>query len=223
MIQHSNSDILTQIILLRKRLGPPSHEPRRRRHTGLEIILHGPKRQIAANIGARACEHGCPLSSGVPKVSLPTSSPRLPKRPTPKEKDVRISINSPLPARSLERRHPLLRQRLISRRTELPRVARVASGGAGGFDIEPEVVHDDVVGVDGVEEFVELGLDRLAGDAVGSAGACVDRGVELEGKEQGKEGGGITGVHVGVEAGDAGGFGGTVDGNHVAVYSASLE
>lgn len=85
--------------------------------------------------------------------------------------NIRISINPPLPAATLQRRNPLLRERFIAGRTQLPRVAGVAARGAGGLDVEPEVVDGDGVGVDGGEEFGELGLDGLAGDAVGGAGA----------------------------------------------------
>ena len=41
----------------------------------------------------------------------------------------------------------------------------------GSISNEPEVVDGDGVGVDGGKEFVELGLDGLAGDPVGAAGA----------------------------------------------------
>lgn len=85
---------------------------------------------------------------------------------------IRVSINPPLPARPLQRRNPLFRERLITRSTQLPRVAGVAGGRAGGLDVEPEVVYRDGVGVDGGEEFGELGLDGFAGDAVGGASAC---------------------------------------------------
>jgi len=91
---------------------------------------------------------------------------RLKRRGNP-----RISINPPLPAACLQRRNPLLRGRLVTGRAQLPRVTRVAARGAGGLDIEPEVVDGDGVGVDGGKEFVELGLDGLAGDPVGAAGA----------------------------------------------------
>ena len=87
------------------------------------------------------------------------------------ENDSRVGIDTPRAPTPLERSNPLLSEGFIAGGTELPAVAGVAAGGRGGFDVEPEMVDDDAVGVDGSEEVVELGGDGFAGDAVGCTGA----------------------------------------------------
>ena len=48
---NKTQNVLTKIILLRIRLGPPAHKPGSRRNTRLEVILDGPEGKIATDIG----------------------------------------------------------------------------------------------------------------------------------------------------------------------------
>lgn len=110
-----------------------------------------------------------PTHISITVAQTPFKGPK--RRRKRKEANLRVGVNSPFPAACLQRGDPLLRERLVTGRAQLPRVARVAARGAGGLDVEPEVVDGDTVGVDGCEELVELGLNGLAGDPVGAASA----------------------------------------------------
>ena len=84
-----------------------------------------------------------------------------------------VCIDPPLSPRRFDRGDPLLCQRLVPCAAELPCVAwHVRLAGVFGLNVEPEVGDGDVVGVDGGEEFADLGRDGFAGDACGlGAGA----------------------------------------------------
>ena len=108
-----------------------------------------------------------PLQDSTPPISISTNP--LLSRP----QYLRISINPPFPPCRLNSRDPLFRQRLIPRRTKLPRITldvRLAS--IFGFDVQPEVVDRDFVVIDRGEELADLSGDGLAGYACGlGAGA----------------------------------------------------
>ena len=156
------------------------------------------------------------------------NSPWEKRTETGKKVNVRVGINSPFPPRRLDGRNPLLRQRFIARRAQLPRVTRVSSCGTARFDVEPEVVDGDAVGVDGGEEVVELGLDGFAGHAAGGAGALgwlvkMQREIWVVARGMCYLDEVLTRVHISVETGDTSGFGSFVHGNHIIIYGASLK